>query len=294
MPVILVPPTAAAPASLDHPGFARAHALPDHHEVDGASRLAIEGDAELALVVVDALMPDDGTAALAWYPLAPLVAPQERAIAVAAIEHAFTTWPLHGVWCEVVDESLVALLLDLGFRLEGRFRRHVARDGARLDVLRLALARKDWTTRRPEALRVLEDPDAPRGAYEPGAQHEVRFALSADDLRAFAALTGDANPIHLDDDAARALGFDGRIAHGMLAAAVFSRVFGTEFPGEGTIYVRQDLRFLSPVFPDRPLVATVAVTRRVGRWVTLRTTVREEATGTLAIDGEAELVVPKA
>ncbi|MGY4517258.1 bifunctional GNAT family N-acetyltransferase/hotdog fold thioesterase [Lysobacter sp. HA18] len=68
----------------------------------------------------------------------------------------------------------------------------------------------------------------------------------------FADATGDANPVHFDDDAARAAGFPARISHGMLVGGELSRIFGTETPGPGTLFLRANLVFISPIFPDRP------------------------------------------
>ncbi len=66
-------------------------------------------------------------------------------------------------------------------------------------------------------------------------------------VRAFADATGDHNPVHLDEEYARATYFKGRIAHGMLVAGMFSNILGTELPGAGTIYLKQELNFRAPV-----------------------------------------------
>jgi len=66
-------------------------------------------------------------------------------------------------------------------------------------------------------------------------------------IRAFADATGDHNPVHLDEEYARSTYFKGRIAHGMLVAGMFSSILGTELPGAGTIYLKQELNFRAPV-----------------------------------------------
>lgn len=63
----------------------------------------------------------------------------------------------------------------------------------------------------------------------------------------FAQLSGDFNPIHFDEDYAGKTMFEGKIAHGMLVGGFISGVLGNDFPGEGTIYLKQDLKFLRPV-----------------------------------------------
>ncbi|MDI1254209.1 bifunctional GNAT family N-acetyltransferase/hotdog fold thioesterase [Thermomonas sp.] len=76
-------------------------------------------------------------------------------------------------------------------------------------------------------------------------EREVLF--SNDQVERFALASGDTNPLHLDDAKARAAGFEGRITHGMLAGAELSRIFGTEVPGAGTLYLRANMTFLRPV-----------------------------------------------
>lgn len=68
----------------------------------------------------------------------------------------------------------------------------------------------------------------------------------------FVEVSGDANPIHLDDAAARAAGFPARIAHGLMAANEFSRILGTEVPGPGTVFGNVDIAFLHPLVADQP------------------------------------------
>ncbi|MEO8839528.1 MAG: GNAT family N-acetyltransferase [Herbaspirillum sp.] len=71
-------------------------------------------------------------------------------------------------------------------------------------------------------------------------------------VRKFSEVSGDANPIHLDDVAARAAGFPMRIAHGAMAASEFSRILGTEVPGPGTVFGNLQLAFLQPLLVDHP------------------------------------------
>jgi acyl dehydratase len=87
-----------------------------------------------------------------------------------------------------------------------------------------------------------------------GGTPMVDRTLAFDDaqLQRFAEATGDANPVHFDDDAARGAGFPGRISHGMLVGGELSRIFGMETPGPGTLFLRANLVFLKPVFPGRP------------------------------------------
>lgn len=125
---------------------------------------------------------------------------------------------------------------------------------------------------------------------EVGAQASVDRAFTADDVREFARLSGDYNPLHLDDDAARASGFERSIVHGALAASLISRLLGTELPGDGTIYLGQDVKFLRPIYVGDAVTARVEVVevRHDKPVIRLRTTV--ETRGEVAIDGTAAVL----
>ncbi|KAB8179317.1 GNAT family N-acetyltransferase [Lysobacter maris] len=78
------------------------------------------------------------------------------------------------------------------------------------------------------------------------------LVFSAEQVAQFAEVSGDCNPVHLDDEAARAAGFASRITHGMLAGAELSRIFGTEVPGPGTLFLRSDFIFMRPIHCGAP------------------------------------------
>jgi acyl dehydratase len=78
------------------------------------------------------------------------------------------------------------------------------------------------------------------------------FQYSQDEVNRFAEVTGDKNPVHTDAAYAATTMFKRPIMHGMLGAALFSKVFGTLFPGEGTIYLKQSLNFLKPMYAGTP------------------------------------------
>ena len=86
--------------------------------------------------------------------------------------------------------------------------------------------------------------------------------LTIADIQAFAAVSGDTNPAHLDADYANDTVFHGVIAHGMWSGALISALLGTEFPGPGTIYLNQDLHFIRPVRIGDTLTVTVTVTTK--------------------------------
>lgn len=121
-----------------------------------------------------------------------------------------------------------------------------------------------------------------------GERAERVHVVTDADVRTFAALSGDDNPVHLDDAFAASTRFGRRIAHGMLSAGLVSAVLGTQLPGRGVVYVSQALRFKAPVFVGDTVTVLVEVTavRTDKPIVTLRTTVTTHE-GVLALEGEA-------
>lgn len=88
---------------------------------------------------------------------------------------------------------------------------------------------------------------------------ELPLRLSQAQVEAFAQLTGDTNPVHLDADYAAQTPFGRPVAHGMLAASVFSRLLGTVLPGQGTLYLQQELEFRKPIYVDTDYTARITV-----------------------------------
>ena len=112
------------------------------------------------------------------------------------------------------------------------------------------------------------------------------------DIVLFAGVTGDNNPVHLNDEYAKTTMFKGRIAHGMLSAGFISAVLGTKLPGPGCIYINQNLKFKAPVRVGDTVTTRVTITDIIAekRRVTLKT---ECAVGdTVVVDGEATVMVP--
>ncbi len=79
------------------------------------------------------------------------------------------------------------------------------------------------------------------------------------EVLAFSEISGDNNPLHLDEEFARKSRFGAPIVHGILVAGLISKIIGTQFPGEGSIYLEQNLRFLKPVYVGECVVAKVKI-----------------------------------
>lgn len=137
----------------------------------------------------------------------------------------------------------------------------------------------------------------PRGTIciedlEIGMTRHLAKVIGDEEIRQFAEVSSDCNPVHLDDDYAEGTMFQGRIAHGMLTAALISAVIGEQLPGHGTVYLKQSLTFLAPVRPGDRVVAEVAVTAidHAKRRVTLDCAC--SVGDTVVLKGEALVLAP--
>ncbi len=120
--------------------------------------------------------------------------------------------------------------------------------------------------------------------------HEFQF--SQDEVTRFAEVTGDKNPVHLDAAYAATTMFKKPIMHGMLSASLFSKVFGTLFPGEGTIYLKQSLSFLRPMYVDTVYEAVFTVKEIMAEKnrAVVETVIKDKTTGAVCTSGEATVM----
>ena len=112
-------------------------------------------------------------------------------------------------------------------------------------------------------------------------------------IKKFASASGDKNPIHLSDKFAKKSIFKSRIAHGMLIASFISSVIGNKFPGNGTIYVSQDLKFKRPVKINDIVKIKIIVEKKIlkKRWWQLKTLCYVK--NNLVLDGTAVVIPPQ-
>jgi len=122
-----------------------------------------------------------------------------------------------------------------------------------------------------------------------------RTTLITDEMiHAFAGLTGDTNPVHLDDAYAAGTRFGRRIAHGMIAAGLISATLANDLPGPGTVYLSQSLQFKAPVFPGDTITTTVEVkTVRPDKPILTLRTVCTNQQEVVVLEGEAVVLVSK-
>ena len=126
-----------------------------------------------------------------------------------------------------------------------------------------------------------------------GMEVSYTQTITDTDIKMFAGISGDRNPIHVDNNYAENSRYKKRIVHGMLTASFFSALFGTKIPGEGCLYVSQSLKFKRPVYIGDTVKASVIVTKvdLIKRRVFFRTICSVK--NKIVTDGEAELYVPK-
>ena len=128
---------------------------------------------------------------------------------------------------------------------------------------------------------------------ELGMSASLENTVTEGDIQAFADISGDHNPVHLDANYAAETAFKRRISHGMLTASYISAVFGMRLPGPGAIYVTQTLNFRRPVWIDDRITTTVTVVELLPQKRRVRfECVCINTDGKVVLEGEAMMMVP--
>jgi 3-hydroxybutyryl-CoA dehydratase len=133
------------------------------------------------------------------------------------------------------------------------------------------------------------------------AFEEIRVGMSANcshtitdaDIRTYAELSGDFNPLHFSEESALSARFKGRIAHGLYSAGFFSALFGTQLPGPGCVYVSQTLSFKRPVYLGDTVTAEIEIVAIDKKKRRLFFDTICSVKGVVVIEGKAELYVRK-
>ena len=128
--------------------------------------------------------------------------------------------------------------------------------------------------------------------YTVGQTASFTKTVTETDVVLFAGISGDLNPAHVDEVAAKKSMFKGRVAHGILGESFISAVIGMKLPGPGTLYLSQDLQFVKPIYFNDTVTATVTI-KEVGRRgrLTLETKLTNQD-GKELITGEAKVFAP--
>jgi 3-hydroxybutyryl-CoA dehydratase len=129
-------------------------------------------------------------------------------------------------------------------------------------------------------------------SLNPGEKASRTTTITDEMIRTFAVLTGDNNPVHLDDTYAATTRFGRRIAHGMIAAGLISAALANDLPGPGTVYLSQTLKFKAPVYPGDTITTTVEVKSvRPDKPIATLGTVCKNQDGGVVLEGEAIVLV---
>lgn len=125
-----------------------------------------------------------------------------------------------------------------------------------------------------------------------GMEASYSRVVSREDIDTFAEVSGDSNPLHLDEAYAATTMFNGCIAHGMLSASYISKVLGTQLPGPGAIYLSQSLKFKAPVRPGDQVDTRVEITDLDAQRRRVTVACECRVGETVVVSGEAQLLVP--
>ena len=127
---------------------------------------------------------------------------------------------------------------------------------------------------------------------ELGMRHETHHVITENDIELFAEVSGDRNPLHMDDEYARQTPFGRRIAHGALTASYISGILGNNLPGPGAIFTGLSMRFRRPVYIGSQVTVRVEVSELQPRGHRVKLKVACIVDGKPAISGEAQVTVP--
>lgn len=116
--------------------------------------------------------------------------------------------------------------------------------------------------------------------------------VTEQDVIDFARVSGDHNPLHMDETYARSTQFKGRIAHGALSASYISAILGNDLPGPGAVFIELNLKFVRPVRIGDKVTSSAEVVELIERGCRVRLSVRGEVEGKVCMKGEALVMVP--
>src|SRR5690348_7672266 len=269
---------------------------PDEHarwwaakSVDPRTRLMIfeRADEPIGFVSMTEYSGEGGTATWAFYAGANAPKGTGRLMEYHALCFAFEDLKVRKLNCEVLsfNQAVIGMHRRYGFEVEGIFHEAYKRADDVYDIYRLSLLAADW-------FRVVKQnfENPPQDSLT-GKVFRRRPTLDDTCVRAFAAVSGDTNPIHFDNAAAEAMGFRGRITHGLLSVAQFSGIFGTLIDPRGLVYLTQSAEFVRPIPIDSEVDVEVRVLSHLGRRIVAETTVSVD--DAVAIRGSATLLLPK-
>lgn len=128
---------------------------------------------------------------------------------------------------------------------------------------------------------------------EIGMAHETFHTITEADIEAFAQVSGDRNPLHMDEEYAKTTLFKGRIAHGALTASYISGILGNDLPGPGAIFTDLSLQFKRPVRIGDEVTARAEVAEKQEKGSRVTLAVKCMVNGKAVVEGQAKVVAPR-
>tara|TARA_Y100000052_G_scaffold19324_2_gene19005 strand:+ start:25795 stop:26226 length:432 start_codon:yes stop_codon:yes gene_type:complete len=128
---------------------------------------------------------------------------------------------------------------------------------------------------------------------EIGMAHETHHTITEADIEAFASVSGDYNPLHMDEEFAKGTIFKGRIAHGALTASYISGILGNDLPGPGAIFTDLALQFKRPVRIGDEVIARAEVSEKIEKGARVTLSCKCMVNGKTVVEGQAKVVAPR-
>lgn len=125
-----------------------------------------------------------------------------------------------------------------------------------------------------------------------GDSFSLTRTITPEEVKTFAEVTGDDNPLHVDPEYAKTTRFGKPIVHGVMLLAVFSKILGHDFPGHGTIAVSLSTRFLRPAPVGAEIEFRVKVTEKIDKRQQVKARVRAYVEDKVILGGEAVMIPP--
>ena len=127
--------------------------------------------------------------------------------------------------------------------------------------------------------------------FSVGMESTTEKTVTIEDIKKFAEVSGDFNPVHLDEEFAKKTIFKGRVAHGFLTASFISTIIATELPGPGSIYLKQSLKFIAPVYINEKILVKVRIIEINIEKSKVKLITECFKNKTLVLTGEAEILI---